>query len=218
MSKVNFGYRNADTSGDIGEIADDTSPNYVRPGIGGFLGATEATREVTYANWIMNPLGTALAIFIVATLIFRSFLMSSFLMTILGITLFAQYGLAGYFTSIESWSGNLHFGNLVTLSIAMGLGVDYSIYMISKLRDEYQEHGVWSDALKNTVATTGSSVLISVIVLIGAFIPLMATDLGNTWGLSVYITEAVVIDVFTSLTLLPILLFIFKPKYIFDRK
>jgi len=98
-------------------------------------------------------------------------------MTILGITLFAQYGLAGYFTSVETWSGNLHFGNLVTLSIAMGLGVDYSIYMISKLRDEYQEHGVWSDALKNTVATTGSSVLISVVVLIGAFIPLMAT----TW-------------------------------------
>jgi len=100
----------------------------------------------------------------------------------------------------------------------MGLGVDYSIYMISKLREEYQRHGVWAQALRNTVATTGSSVLISVVVLIGAFIPLMATDLGNTWGLSVYITEAVVIDVFTSLTLLPILLFIFKPKYIFGRK
>jgi len=218
FNKVHFGYRNADASGDTGPIADDTSDEYVKPGIGGFLGATEATRVVTYENWIMNPLGTALAIFIVASLIFRSFLMSGFLMVILGITLFAQYGLAGFFTSTGNWSGNLHFGNLVTLSIAMGLGVDYSIYMISKLRDEYHSHGDWTKALRNTVSTTGSSVLISVIVLIGAFIPLMATDLGNTWGLSVYITEAVVIDVFTSLTLLPILLFLFKPKYIFDRK
>ncbi|RLA68277.1 MAG: transporter, partial [Epsilonproteobacteria bacterium] len=218
FNKVYFGYRNADASGDTGEIADDTSAQYEKPGIGGFLGATEATRDVTYENWIMNPLGTAIAIFLVASLIFRSVLMSGFLMTILGITLFAQYGLAGYFTSMESWSGNLHFGNLVTLSIAMGLGVDYSIYMVSKLRDEYQRHGNWPEALKTTVATTGSSVLISVIVLIGAFIPLMATDLGNTWGLSVYITEAVLIDVFTSLTLLPIMLYLFKPKYIFDRK
>jgi len=218
FNKVNFGYRNADASGDTGAIADDKSAEYVKPGIGGFLGATEATRDVTYANWIMNPLGTAIAIFLVASLIFRSILMSGFLMTILGITLFAQYGLAGYFTSIGSWSGNLHFGNLVTLSIAMGLGVDYSIYMISKLRDEYHRLGDWTQALKNTVATTGSSVLISVVVLIGAFIPLMATDLGNTWGLSMYITEAVVIDVFTSLTLLPILLYIFKPKYIFGKK
>jgi uncharacterized protein len=218
FKKVNFGYRNADASGDTGDIADDKNENYIKPGIGGFLGATEATRDVTYENWIMNPLGTALAIFLVASLIFRSLLMSGFLMMILGITLFAQYGLAGYFTSTGNWSGNLHFGNLVTLSIAMGLGVDYSIYMISKLRDEYQSLGDWTQALKNTVATTGSSVLISVVVLVGAFIPLMATDLGNTWGLSVYITEAVVIDVFTSLTLLPILLFLFKPKYIFGKK
>ncbi|MEA1879042.1 MAG: MMPL family transporter [Campylobacterota bacterium] len=218
FEKVNFGYRNADASGDKGVVADDTSEEYIKPGIGGFLGATEATRDVTYANWIMNPLGTALAIFVVASLIFRSFLMSGFLMVILGTTLFAQYGLAGYFSSTGNWSGNLHFGNLVTLSIAMGLGVDYSIYMISKLRDEYQRLGDWTQALKNTVSTTGSSVLISVVVLVAAFIPLMATDLGNTWGLSVYITEAVIIDVFTSLTLLPILLFIFKPKYIFGGK
>ena len=218
FKKVYFGYRNADASGDTGEIADDTSEAYIKPGIGGFLGATEATRDVTYANWIMNPLGTALAIFLVATIIFRSFLMSVFLMVILGITLFAQYGLAGYFTATGNWSGNLHFGNLVTLSIAMGLGVDYSIYMISKLRDEYQRLGDWTEALRNTVSTTGSSVLISVVVLVAAFIPLMATDLGNTWGLSIYITEAVLIDVFTSLTLLPILLYIFKPKYIFAKK
>jgi predicted RND superfamily exporter protein len=217
FEKVYFGYRNADASGDKGAIADDTQPTYFEPGVGGFLGATEATREVTYENWIMNPLGTALAIFIVATLIFRSMLVSGMLMVILGITLFAQYGLAGYFTSLENWSGNLHFGNLVALSIAMGLGVDYSIYMISKLREEIAEHGDWDKAVKNTVATTGSSVLISVVVLVGAFIPLMATSLGNTWGLSIYITEAIVIDVFTSLTLLPLLIWWLKPKYVFSK-
>jgi hypothetical protein len=185
--------------------------------IGGFLGATEATRDVTYENWIMNPLGTALAIFIVVTIIFRSILLSSVLIFILGLTLFAQYGLAGYLSSVGNWAGNLHFGNLVTLSIAMGLGVDYSIYMISRLRDEYRSTKDWNLSVKNTVATTGSSVLISVIVLIGSFIPLMATELGNTWGLSIYITEAIIIDVFTSLTLLPLLLLWLKPKYIFGK-
>ncbi|OAD22162.1 hypothetical protein THIOM_002051, partial [Candidatus Thiomargarita nelsonii] len=42
-------------------------------------------------------------------------------MSILLITLFAQYGLGGYFSSIQNWSGNLHFATLVSLSIAMGL-------------------------------------------------------------------------------------------------
>jgi len=214
---VNFGFRNANTSGDTGPLADDTKSTYVEPGIGGFLGSTEATREVTFANWLLNPLGTALAIFIVVTLIFRSFIISGTLMVLLLITLFAQYGMAGYYTSIKFWSGNLHFGNLVALSISMGLGVDYSIYMISRLKEELIEHNDWVTALRNTIATTGSSVLISVVVLVGAFIPLMATTLGNTWGISVYITEAILIDVFTSLTILPILIFWLKPKYIFKK-
>ena len=217
FDKVYFGYRNADASGDTGVIADDTSIDYIKPGIGGFLGATEATRDVTFENWLANPLGTALAIFIVVTLIFRSFIISGALAVLLFITLFAQYGLAGYYTSLQFWSGNLHFANLISLSIAMGLGVDYSIYMISGLKEELAKHGDWHTALKNTVATTGSSVLISVIILIGAFIPLMATTLGNTWGVSMYITEAIIIDVFTSLTILPLLLFWLKPKYIFGK-
>jgi hypothetical protein len=216
LNKLQFGYRNGDESGDHNELS-KAGESYVKPGIGGFLGATEATRDVTYENWIMNPLGTALAIFIVVTIIFRSILLSSVLIFILGLTLFAQYGLAGYLSSVGNWAGNLHFGNLVTLSIAMGLGVDYSIYMISRLRDEYRATKDWNLSVKNTVATTGSSVLISVIVLIGSFIPLMATELGNTWGLSIYITEAIIIDVFTSLTLLPLLLLWLKPKYIFGK-
>ena len=217
FNMVEFGFRNADESGDKGDIADDTKPTYVKPGVGGFLGATEATREVTFDNWLLNPLGTALAIFIVVTLIFRSFVVSGALMVLLFITLFAQYGMAGYYTSLMFWSGNLHFGNLVALSISMGLGVDYSIYMISRLKEELQEHGDWKTALKNTVATTGSSVLISVVVLVGAFIPLMATTLGNTWGISVYITEAILIDVFTSLTILPLIIYWLKPRYVFKK-
>ena len=217
LNQVEFGYRNADESGDKGDIADDTKISYVKPGIGGFLGATEATRDVTYDNWLFNPLGTALAIFIVVTLIFRSFIISGALMILLFITLFAQYGMAGYYSSIQFWSGNLHFANLIALSISMGLGVDYSIYMISRLREELGIHGDWKRALRTTIATTGSSVLISVVILVGAFIPLMATTLGNTWGVSAYITEAILIDVFTSLTILPLIIFWLKPKYVFNK-
>ena len=52
------------------------------------------------------------------------------------ITLYSQYGLGGYFTSVQNWSGNLAFHLQVALSIAMGLGVDYGIYMLVRLREE----------------------------------------------------------------------------------
>ena len=221
FSKVNFGLR----SGPVEDLAGDTNhlsvdgEGYVRPAVGGFLGATEATREVAMDSWLTGPLQTALAVFVVAALIFRSLLVAGILIFTLFITLFAQYGLGGYFTSVGNWSGNLAFHLLVTLSIAMGLGVDYGIYMFSRLKEEMEATANdWKLSLRNTLNTTGSAVIVSVIVLLGSFIPLVATDLANTWGLAMFIGEALVIDVFTALMLLPALVYWFKPKYVFGDK
>ncbi len=218
FSKVNFGLR----AGPVEDLSSDTNelsvegPDYVRPAVGGFLGATEATREVAVANWLSGPMLTAAAIFVIAALIFRSVTVSVILVVLLFITLYAQYGLGGYFTSVKNWSGNLAFHLQVALSIAMGLGVDYGIYMISRLREEMQATaGDWTQSLENTLNTTGSAVIISVLVLLGCFIPLLNTDLANTWGLGIYISEALLIDVVTALLLLPLLVKWLKPKFVF---
>jgi len=217
FSMVNFGFRNADESGDSNELS-QPGPNYIEPGIGGFLGATEATREVAMKNWLLSPLQTALAVFIIAALMFRSPLVAGILISTLLVTLYAQYGLGGYFTSVEEWSGNLAFHLLVTLSISMGLGVDYGIYMVSRLREEMAATGQnWMQALQNTQNTTGSAVILSVVVLLGSFIPLVGTNLANTWGLAVYISEALLIDVVTALMVLPLLVKWLKPKYVFQK-
>jgi len=92
--QVHFGLRCKDTACDVG-VTTEPGPDYVRPGIGGFLGATEATREVALDNWLAGPLLTAAAVFVIAALTFRSLLISGILMVMLLITLFAQYGLGG---------------------------------------------------------------------------------------------------------------------------
>ncbi len=218
FSKVHFGLRSGpwtDLSGDTNELSVE-GPDYVRPGVGGFLGATEATREVAMAEWLRSPMQTALAIFLITALMFRSFALAGILLSTLLITLFAQYGLGGYFTSVQNWSGNLAFHLIVTLSIAMGLGVDYGIYMISRLKEEMLATGQnWSQALRNTLDTTGSAVIVSVFVLLGSFIPLVSTDLANTWGLGIYIGAALILHVFTALMLLPLLIKWIRPKYVF---
>ncbi len=222
FNKIKFGFNVGETvtmpeTGAVVTIVGDKS--ITAPGIGGFLGATEATREVTFDNWLVSPLQTALAIFVITMLMFRSISVPFILVTLLGITLFAQYGLGGYFTSVQNWSGNLAFHLLVTLSIAMGLGVDYSIYLIERLKEEYAASaGDWADAVYKTLRTTGGAIIASVIVLLGSFIPLVSTELANTWGLSMYIGQALIIDVFLAFTFLPLLMFWIKPKYIFGNK
>ncbi len=219
FNKIRFGLKVGETvtMPETGEVVTiEGNPSITLPGLGGFLGATEATREVSYDNWLLSPLQTAIAIFIISALMFRSIAVAVVLIVMLAITLFAQYGMGAYFTSVQNWSGNLAFHLLVTLSIAMGLGVDYSIYLISRLREEYQASmGNWSETVFQTLRTTGGAVLASVVVLLGSFIPLVSTELANTWGLGVYIGEALVIDVITAFTFLPIMIWWLKPDYVF---
>ena len=222
FKQVNFGLR----CGPVGQIAIDCDTNefsikdsgsYQVPGVGGFLGATEASRDAGVDNFIQGPMQTALAIFIVAALIFRSIPMAMMLLVILLTTLYAQYGLGGYFTTVKNWSGVLAFHTQVSLSIAMGLGVDYGIYVISRLREEMQATGRdWDESLRNTLTGTGSAVIVSVIVLLGSFVPLVSTELANTWALGVYISLALIIDVFLALMMLPLAIKWLKPKYVFE--
>ena len=218
---VDWGYKSGDIvimpeSGKTVKIEDSGTDTV---SVGGFLGATEATHDVAEVEYIKSPLVTAFAIFIIAALIFGSPLIASILTGTLLITLFAQYGLGAYFTSIENWSGNLHFATLVSLSIAMGLGVDYGIYMISRLKEEMQATGGhWVESLRNTLETTGAAVFASILVLLASFVPLLMTQLANTWALAIFISEALIIDVVIALTIIPLLIYIFKPKYVFGKK
>jgi len=218
---VNWGYKSGDTilmpeSGKTITIEDSGTDTV---SVGGFLGATEATHDVAEVEYIKSPLVTALAIFVISALIFGSPLVAAILTSTLLVTLFGQYGLGAYYTSVENWSGNLHFATLVSLSIAMGLGVDYGIYMISRLKEEMAATGgQWVESVRNTLETTGAAVFASIIVLLASFIPLLMTQLANTWALGVFISEALIIDVVLALTIIPLLVYIFKPKYVFGEK
>ncbi len=218
---VDWGYKSGDviTMPETGKVIQIENSGTDTVSVGGFLGATEATHDVAEVEYIKSPLVTALAIFIIAALIFGSPLVAAILTSTLLVTLFGQYGLGAYYTSVENWSGNLHFATLVSLSIAMGLGVDYGIYMISRLKEEMEATGgKWVNSLKNTLETTGAAVFASILVLLASFIPLLMTQLANTWALGVFISEALIIDVVIALTIIPLLIYIFKPKYVFGDK
>jgi len=203
---------------DVGYITTvDTIPG--KAAVGGFLGVTEATRDVAFAEWLHAPAMTSLTVFAMSAIMFRSWLIAGVLIGLCFITLMSQYGLGGYMTSIKEWSANLAFHTQVALSIAMGLGIDYGVYMVSRMREEMCDCGAdCSQALRNTLRSTGSAIVISVLVLLGSMIPLMNTELANLWSVSLYISEALILDVVLALMFLPLVISWLKPKYVFGDK
>ena len=118
-----------DDGEEIGTIITEDTLNG-KPAIGGFLGVTEATRDVAFAEWLHAPAMTSVTVFLMTAIMFRSWVIAIILVSICYITLFAQYGLGGYMASIQEWSANLAFHVQVALSIAMGLGIDYGVYIV----------------------------------------------------------------------------------------
>ncbi|MEW8029141.1 MAG: MMPL family transporter [Candidatus Thiodiazotropha sp.] len=198
-------------------VTEDSIPG--RAAIGGFLGVTEATRDVAFKEWLNAPVATSLTVFLMTLIMFRSWMVASILISLCFITLMTQYGLGAYMTSIGEWSANLAFHVQVALSIAMGLGVDYGVYMVSRLREEMSASGGdWHLALQTTLGTTGSAIIISMLVLLGSFIPLMNTELANLWSVSLYISEALIMDVIIALMVLPLMVYWLRPRFVFPAK
>lgn len=219
MDKLRFGVESGEqlTTSEGRKVIVETQDD-ARPAIGGFLGVTEATRDVAFAEWLHAPLATSMTVFLMSAIMFRSWLAAGILVGLCFITLLSQYGLGGYMTSIREWSANLAFHTQVALSIAMGLGVDYGVYMLARLREEMCYHqGNWKQALEATLGSTGGAIILAVVVLLASFIPLMNTQLANLWSVSLYIAEALVLDLLLALLFLPLLVAWLKPKFVFGR-
>ena len=185
--------------------------------IGGLAGTMEAAYDIALSVWLNLPLKTALAILLIVAIFFKSFIIAIILTSTLLMALFAQYGLGAYFTSIENWSGNLHFATLTSLSISMGIGVNYGIYIIWRLRKEMViTANNWRQALQNTFEKTGSIVFFSVLISLISLTPLLMTQLANIWALGIFISLALIINIILTITIIPSLLYAFKPKYIFQ--
>ncbi|MCB1736128.1 MAG: MMPL family transporter [Gammaproteobacteria bacterium] len=220
MDKLRFGVEAGEriTASDGHTVTVETQDD-PRPAMGGFLGVTEATRDVAFEEWIHAPLATSTTVFLMSAIMFRSWLAAGILIALCFITLLTQYGLGGYMTAIKEWSANLAFHTQVALSIAMGLGVDYGVYMLARLREEMCYHkGSWKEALEATLSSTGGAIILAVAVLLASFIPLMNTQLANLWSVSLYIAEALVLDLLLALLFLPLLVEWLKPKFVFAQK
>jgi uncharacterized membrane protein YdfJ with MMPL/SSD domain len=120
----------------------------------------EVSHDLTHAELLAFPF-----IFLLSLLFFRS-LVAALLPPLLG-------GLAIVFTFfalrvISSFADISVFAlNLVT-GLGLGLAIDYSLFMVSRYREEAAVHGFGPEALRRTLATAGRTIMFSSITVAAA--------------------------------------------------
>jgi predicted RND superfamily exporter protein len=107
----------------------------------------------------------------------------------------------------------LNMATALIASLAVGIGIDYTIHFMESFKRECREGG---DFLKRTFASCGRAIIINAVSVGGGFAVLafsqfrMLAELGGLIALNMLITAII------SLTVMPVLFTLIKPEFIYE--
>jgi predicted RND superfamily exporter protein/outer membrane lipoprotein-sorting protein len=184
----------------------------VHIGIGGSVPQGAALNEVMVYGKILNILQITVVVFIISSLIFRSLIAGMLVLLPLLVAVLANFGLMG-------WSGiPLNISTSLISAMAVGIGADYAIYLIYRLREELIKGSDEITAVRNVIATAGQAILfVAISVSAGYGVLLLSFGYNIHKWLAILIAEAMIMSSLSALLLIPALILTFRPDFIFRR-
>ena len=109
---------------------------------------------------------------------------------------------------------DLGIGTSMFASVAIGLGVDFSIHSIDRLQSLYKQHGDMSQALQKLYPSTGRALFFNYLAIAGGFGVLISSKVVPLNNFGTIVVISVTTSFFASMSLLPALIKVFQPKFI----
>jgi len=175
---------------------------------GGLIGVLAAANEELVRNdLLMNFLGF-FTIYLILLFTYRSFACGIYLLG----PLIASNLMVNAYMAIEGIGVNIHTLPLVTVGV--GFGIDYGLYIVSRIIEEIRIRGDLVDSVREALVTSGKAVTFTAVTMIvsTAFWTSSHIRFNAEMGLMLAIWMGV--SYVGSQTLLPILVIVFKPKFI----
>lgn len=216
-SAVIWAYLKTDSTAYIEEIIADLRPFVAKqfpPGytisIGGGMAQGAALNEVMVQGKLLNIGMIAASIYIISSLVLRSALAGLLVLIPLSLAVLANFGVMGL-TGIR-----LDIGTAAVSAMAVGVGADYAIYLIYRLREEIRKHGACDEALRVTLATAGKAVIYVALAVGLGYSILMFTGFGMHTRLGFLVAVAMAVSCLSAIALLPAVLCIVRPRFAFE--
>ena len=197
----------------ITRFSDKNFDSSVKVRFGGSVTQGAALSKVMVRGKILNILQIAAVVFLVSTFIFRSLIAGLLVLLPLAIAVLANFGLMG-------WSGiPLNIPTSLTSAMAVGIGADYAIYLIYRLREELAAGTSEIKAVRNVIKTAGEAILfVAIAVAAGYGVLLFSVGFNIHKWLAILIASAMLVSALTALLLIPALILTFRPNFIFKSR
>jgi predicted RND superfamily exporter protein len=109
----------------------------------------------------------------------------------------------------------LDVNTLPIAAIGIGVGIDYGIYLLSRICEEYQEFPDHAKAIDDAVATTGKAIFFTAtIVLIGILPWYFLSGLKFLADMGLLLVMVMLINMVIALIVVPLLVWLIKPKFL----
>lgn len=178
---------------------------------GGRVGVIAAFNESIVVHETTTLVAALLLTGIIASIVFRSLFA--------GLLLVIPLSLASWFTFAYMATQGISI-NLQTLPvsiIAIGIGVDYGIYLLSRIREEYGRKGNLDEAVKEAIGTAGNAIVLTAIIIIAGVVFWNFSDIKFQAEMGLLLSIVTLFHLLGSLLLLPAMVQIIKPRFLLKK-
>jgi predicted RND superfamily exporter protein len=134
-------------------IASEVLPPDYQMHVAGTLASNSALTETMVQGKILNVLQIGAITVLIATIVLRSFLAGLLVAVPLAIAVLINFGVMGA-TDIR-----LDVATSAVTAMAVGIGADYAVYFLFRMREEYAREGDFSSALSRSLMSSGKAIL-----------------------------------------------------------
>tara|TARA_R110002050_G_scaffold300779_1_gene472609 strand:+ start:32267 stop:34525 length:2259 start_codon:yes stop_codon:yes gene_type:complete len=107
----------------------------------------------------------------------------------------------------------LDIATVLVASIALGIGIDYSIHVITGFNKHLTTHGDAEKAIEETILLSGKAVIINVISVSAGFLVLLFSQIVPLQNFGLLVAISMIGSGFGALTLLPVILILVNRKH-----
>jgi predicted RND superfamily exporter protein len=183
-------------------------PKGVKVEVGGSALVEGALSKLVVQSQITSlPISLAL-VFVTLALFYRSGFAGLVGCIPLCISILINFGIMGAFGI------KLNIGTALIASVAIGIGIDYTIHYMAAYHREYLARGEGTDFLKRTFQTSGKAIILNAVSVGAGFAVLMLSRFNLLTDFGALIALTMGTSALVALTVLPVILERFRPAFI----
>ena len=177
---------------------------------GGIIGTTAAANQETEISDFKMTLAIIVAVVFAISVAYRSLVAGLMVFVILVLCVMTNRA----FMTIRDIGLNVN--TLPVTAVGIGVGVDYAIYMLDRLKEEMR-HRTLIDGIVTSMRTTGAAILFTAVtILAGIIYWIPGSSLRFNSEMSLLLCLLLTSNMVGAITLIPLLVRVFKPRFIMD--